>query len=295
MIASPPTQARKRRRRGGSGARGGLVGGIFGEDREPDGVVVDLLEQGIGGGRASLARVAPRIEVNQRARRQSIGPLCAGEYGAVGKLADVADAQIGDGNDVIGDAENFGERVVAHDADPSHPQALGACREPKIFDRQARRVNLDIANAGLAEHGGTEAIGLAGDDKVERSFEDAFELEREIFFAALAAELSRIFLALGFEDFLHAPAPLEAAHDDEVPRLREADTGGMMRRGQHARQHIVGNWIGNELPDVAAAEDRLVEAALEQVGEGVAIGRIGRHEGRDLSRADASVTRPPAG
>jgi len=31
----------------------GLVGEIFGEYREPDGMVVDLLEQGIGGARVS--------------------------------------------------------------------------------------------------------------------------------------------------------------------------------------------------------------------------------------------------
>ena len=157
----------------------------------------------------------------------------------------------------------------------THPiaQALGARGEPQIFDCQTRGINLDIADAGLAEHGGTEAIGLAGDDKVERSFEDAFELEREVFFAARAAELGRILLALAFENFLHAAAPLEAAHDDEVPRLREADAGGMMGRSQHARQHLVGNRIGSELPHVAAAKDRFVEAALECVGKGVRIAR----------------------
>ena len=157
------------------------------------------------------------------------------------------------------------------------PEPLGARGQPHVFDCQARRINLDVADAGLAEHGGAEAIGLAGDDKVERSFEDSFELEREIFFAALAAELGRILLALGFENFFHAAALLDAAHQDEVPRLREADAGGMMRGDQHAREHFVGNWIGDELADVAAAEDRLVKAALERVGECVAIGCVGGH------------------
>ena len=100
------------------------------------------------------------------------------------------------------------------------------------------------------------------------------------------------FWRLGFEYFFHAAALFDAAHDDEVPRLRKADAGGMMGRDQHAREHLVGNRIGNELADVAAAEDCLVQPALECVGEGVAIGcvEVGMKQ-KDLSRADARMGR----
>src|SRR5258708_4549013 len=187
-----------------------------------------------------------------------------------------------DGNGVGGDAEKFWERVVAQDADPSDAEALGARGQPQVLDRQASRVDLDVADAGFAEHGGAEAIGFAGDDKVERSFEDALELEREIFFAALAAELSGVLLALRFENFFDAAAALEVAHDDEVPRLREADAGRMVSGDEDAREHLIGNWIGDEFADVAAAEDGLVEAAFEGVGETVAIGRVRGHMGFNL-------------
>src|SRR5271163_3273345 len=65
---------------------------VLGEDRQPDGMVVDLLQQRLVGGRVSVAGVIPRIEMNQRFWRQTLRPVLARENRAVGKLADIADA-----------------------------------------------------------------------------------------------------------------------------------------------------------------------------------------------------------
>src|SRR5271154_6874272 len=69
-----------------------LVRRVFGEDREPDGMVIDLFQQRFGLGRVSVARVVPRIEMDQRLWRQALCPILARQYRSVRKLADVAEA-----------------------------------------------------------------------------------------------------------------------------------------------------------------------------------------------------------
>src|SRR5208282_1997591 len=195
--------------------------------------------------------------MEQRARRQPPGPFRALQYRTLGKVLHVADAEVGDGNDALGNREDLSQRIVANDADPSDAESLRARSQPEVLDRQTGRIDLHVADADFAQHAGTEAVRLAGDDQVERGFENSFELEREKFLAARAAELRGIALALLIEhppDF--APA-LEIAHDEEVPWLCEPDAGRVMGRDQYARQDFVGNRVAQELPHIAAAENRL--------------------------------------
>ena len=107
------------------------------------------------------------------------------------------------------ESRKFRERVVAKDTDPSDAESFGARRQPQIVHRETGRIDLDVADAGLAEHGGPEAIGLAGDDQVERRFEDAFELERGYLSRRSPLNWAALFWRLGFEDLFHA-APLLA-------------------------------------------------------------------------------------
>ena len=109
----------------------------------------------------------------------------------------------------------------------------------------------------------------------------------ERYLSPLAAELGRVFGVLGFKDLLHAAPLFATSHHDEIPRLRKANAGRMMGPDKHACEHFVGNRIRNEFADIAAAEDGLVEAALEGVGESEAIGCIDRH----VERYHAQVQR----
>ena len=123
-------------------------------------MVVDFLQQRFGGGDVRSLAVVPRIEMYQRFWRQALCPILAGENRAVGKFADVTDAQIGDGNDVGGDAENFGERVVAHDADPSEAEALGARGQPQVLDGEAGRIISTSRMLVLPSTAGPKRSGL---------------------------------------------------------------------------------------------------------------------------------------
>jgi hypothetical protein len=62
--------------------------------------------------------------------------------------------------------------------------------------------------------------------------------------------------ALLFEDAFDLAAPLQIAHDDKIPRLREADANRVMGRDDDARENFVRDLIGEKVADVAAAECR---------------------------------------
>src|SRR5208283_2961882 len=118
-----------------------------------------------------------------------------------------------EGNHVGRDAEDPRQILIAHDTHPSDTEAFGARGEPQVLDREAGGIDLDVAQADLAEDTRPEALRLACHDEVERRLEDALELEREEFFAARPFELLRIFRTLFLEDALHFAAALEVAHD----------------------------------------------------------------------------------
>src|SRR5205807_1917438 len=95
--------------------------------------------------------------------------------------------------------------------DPSHANAFGARREPQVFHRKARRVDLDVGDADFAEHRRAQTFRLARDDQVERRFENSLQREGEKLLTALAGELRRIFRAFFFEHALDLTPAFEVA------------------------------------------------------------------------------------
>src|SRR5262249_14753294 len=99
-------------------------------------------------------------------------------------------------------------RLIAENTHPSHAQSLGPCCQPEIFHRQARRIDLDVANAGLAEYPRTRTAGSTGHQHVERRLENPLELERQKPLAAFVDELIGVLGSLLGKDRMHASAPL---------------------------------------------------------------------------------------
>src|SRR5713226_4485724 len=213
--------------------------------------------------------------MKQRTRRQPRSPFGALQQRTFRKRLWVADAKISNRNDVPRNAEDAPERVVSHDTDPSDTQPLRTCREPEIPNRETGRIDLDLRDTDLAQHARSKAVGLARHDQVERRVKNPFELERQELLLALTGEPLGVLPPLLLEDAHHFAPALEVAHDDEVPRLRESDARRMMCRDQHAREHLIGHRVGDELADIAPPEDRLVQAALK-LGRERMPARLGR-------------------
>jgi hypothetical protein len=119
-----------------------------------------------------------------------------------------------------------------------------ARRQPQVVDGETGRIDLDLANADFAEHRGSEAIELAGDDQVEQCFENAIELECEKLAQTIAGKLRGVDRALLLEDAFDLAPALRVAHHEKIPGLRETDAGRVMRGDDHAREHFVRHRVG---------------------------------------------------
>ena len=56
---------------------------------------------------------------------------------------------------------------------------------------------------------------------------------------------------------------MQILDDQEIPWLREPDARRMVSGYQHARQNLIGNWIGKKLTDIAAPKNRFIKASAQ--------------------------------
>ena len=92
-----------------------------------------------------------------------------------------------------------------------------------------------------------------------------------------------------------ADAGRRRAHDDEPPRLHQADRRGPVRGREHPLEHVVRDGVGPEAPDVPPLGDHPVDRGADVVGiapaarVGGALGRPGGVEARRRRRADEPI------
>jgi len=82
-----------------------------------------------------------------------------------------------------------------------------------------------------SQHNAAAAGGIAGHADAERRLDNAFELQRTIFFLPLAGKHAGCFLIRPDKRIAHARPHLGAFHQDEIPRLHEADRRRVMGGG----------------------------------------------------------------
>ncbi len=74
--------------------------------------------------------------VDDPGQRAALGPAGLEQLGLLGELVDVADAQVGDDFEVLGQAQFADHLALVEEADPADAQALGAGGEPEVLDGQ---------------------------------------------------------------------------------------------------------------------------------------------------------------
>lgn len=101
---------------------------------------------------------------------------------------------------------------------------------------------------------------ITGDADSERCLENALELQVAVSLALLALELRGGFGMRLLESGLDLLPDTEIAHQDEVPRLHEANARRVVCGAENAGQHVLWDGIGQELTaHIATTEDGLVD------------------------------------
>jgi len=212
-----------------------------------------------------LVASPPRLVRHHLAERETLPPARRGEGRACGEGIDIAEAEVGHGDDVGRDAEDRVQARHLEDADPADPDPLGTRGQPEILHRAAGAVDIGLGDA-VATEDLTAACRIAGDAEIERCFRDAFQLQREVVRAARFVVEAGRRLALALEQGPDRRAGLGTFDDEEVPRLHEADRAGMVRRIEDAREDVVRDRVGAEGADVASPEDRFIDAPTSPQG-----------------------------
>ena len=112
------------------------------------------------------------------------------------------------------------------------------------------------------EHHRPAARAVAGDAQVDWRLQNALQLQLAVNLAPRIREHARR-LGVGFlEHALNALPHLVRAHQQEVPRLHEADRRRMVRSHQQAGEHVIRNGRRQKLTaHVAATENGLVNGS----------------------------------
>ena len=154
---------------------------------------------------------------------------------------------------MLGQAEGPDHLALVEEADPADPEALRAGGEPQVLHGERGRVRRHLRLRVTAQGVAAAAGRVGGDDDVHRGLEDGLDLQcLELLGPALRQRL-RVRVALALRQFVHAPAGLRGADDDEVPGLRVADGRRRVGRLQDAQQHLVRDGVVAEaVADVAA-------------------------------------------
>src|SRR5229473_2201037 len=95
-------------------------------------------------------------------------------------LVRIAGAQPGDRDNAGRQAEQRADVLGPVERNPSHPDTFGTRGQPEILYRQARAVQVGVADRMTAQHLTLTAVAFATNADAERGFADAFDLEVEV-------------------------------------------------------------------------------------------------------------------
>ncbi len=140
------------------------------------------------------------------------------------------------------------------------PIALRSGRKPQVLDRTDGRIGIHARIVGPPEHDAAAARRIAGHADAERRPQDAFELQRTVFVAALPVEHLCRLAVCAVEGLPHLLPDGLVAHQNEIPGLHEADRWRVVSCLQQSPHNVVGQGIGQKLiAHVAPGHDRPVD------------------------------------
>nr|CAI0337997.1 hypothetical protein SHINE37_41851 [Rhizobiaceae bacterium] len=211
----------------------------------------------------------PALLEYQLFQRQALPPSLHRQFRLAIEPVDEADAEPGNDLHMLGDAEDRTDVAVVEDADPADAHAFRPRRQPQVLHGADRGINIHARIVRAAEHHRAAASRIAGDADRQRRLQDALELQRAILRLPLPFEHRRR-LAIGLQEGrMHRQPCLSATHQQEVPRLHEADGRGVVGGLQQAADEIVRQRIGQELvAHVAARFDGTVDGLPFLAGKG---------------------------
>src|SRR5215469_401499 len=180
-------------------------------------------------GAGGIVRV-PAVEMDELSEALACLPACGLERRRRRKLGHVADAQVGDRDNVLRDAEQLTEPVEIQNTHPADAERFGASRQPEVLDRADGGIEIGGRIGDAAELGAFGTLAVARDAQVDRRFQDALKFQAVVERAPLA-RVTFGGLPVSFQEAVaDAAAQRFIADNDEVPGLHEPDRRSVMRR-----------------------------------------------------------------
>src|SRR5260370_4417302 len=105
---------------------------------------------------------------------------CSLQTGPGGPFVRIADAQPGDGNDAHGHMKQGADILRSIEGDPPDADTLGARGKPEVLDRQARAVQVGVADRVTAQNFASATVAIAADPDARRAFPYAFALPPQV-------------------------------------------------------------------------------------------------------------------
>ena len=133
----------------------------------------------------------------------------------------IADAQPRDRHHVRRNPEQIPKVVLAVEGHPADSDALGARREPEVFDRQAGAVQIGVVDR-VATEDLLPRLAIAADDDADRRLADPLELEVQILAGALV-EMLALDQPLAGGEPLHRRLGRRLAYHHEPPWLHQSN------------------------------------------------------------------------
>ncbi len=140
------------------------------------------------------------------------------------------------------------------EGDPPDADTLGARGKPEVLDRQARAVQVGVADRVTAQNFASATVAIAADADAQGGFPDAFDLQVEVLASSLVEKL-RLDQPLPSGDRLHRRLRLLAPDEDETPGLHEANRRRLVGGFEQPAYELVRNRVRTEAPDVSALGD----------------------------------------
>ena len=201
--------------------------------------------------------------MNEVGKRCTLLPTSFFQFRLRAELRHVADTKIRNRRYFRWNSQSRPKRRRIENAHPAHAQRFRARGQPEILHRAHGRINIGRGIRLTPQARAPNALVIAGDAKIHRSFDDGRQLQTVVEFPLLTFVNCRRLLIRPFKilkDFIpNGPV----ANDNEIPRLHETDRRSMMSGIENARQHIVRHRIREKMgAHVSALVNRSIETAL---------------------------------
>jgi len=93
------------------------------------------------------------------------------------KVGDVADAEVGDRDDRVWNAQGFAQVLWMHDADPAQADIFRPRRQPQVLYRADRAIKIHLWLVRAAEYDGAGTVSVASHADAYRCIQNARQLE----------------------------------------------------------------------------------------------------------------------